>query len=294
MQRGQCRHCGAETDLLHSHIIPKFVYRWIAKDGPTRYLRTNEAPNKRQQDGPKRFWLCAECEQLFGGFETEFARTIFHPTIERGHHPILYREWLMKFCVSISWRTLLLTKEIYGFDTWPDLHRAQAEMALKTWRAFLCGKITHPGEFEQHLLVFGAWTDPPPDAPPNINFYLHTAIELDICLGSNIANTFVKFGPFILLGFFVLEHPSEWRSSKVQLKRGQVAAGKYRLPGTFRDLLFEKARGMTQVYKQISPGQKELINDAWKTNADQISVSRALRVIQLDLAIFGEAARDAF
>ena len=73
---GVCELCGKQADLLQSHVIPAFVFKWLKQAGHIRYAET---PNRRSQDGPKRDWLCRECEDLFNSFETPFAGQIFHP-----------------------------------------------------------------------------------------------------------------------------------------------------------------------------------------------------------------------
>ena len=64
------------------------------------------------QDGIKLYWLCRTCEQMLGNWERQFASTIFHPITKNGSHLIAYSDWLLKFCVSISWRALLWAKEM--------------------------------------------------------------------------------------------------------------------------------------------------------------------------------------
>lgn len=187
-----------------------------------------------------------------------------------------------------------MTAEHHGFATWPEPHRSRAPLALETWRRFLRDEIEHPGEFVQHLLVFTPWSEVGDDVPRNIDHYLQMAIELDIAFGPDIGNTYVKFGPFIILGFFVLRWPAEWRTSRISLKQGSIAGGKYLLPGAFRDHLFERARGQAALYKEISPQQKSIIRDAWARDADRIKDTRSWQVLQLDLALFGDEAVDVY
>jgi hypothetical protein len=72
---GECQLCRKQAELLQSHVLPSFVFKWMKQAG---YMRFAETPNRRSQDGIKRRWLCRECEDLFNSFETPFANNIFH------------------------------------------------------------------------------------------------------------------------------------------------------------------------------------------------------------------------
>jgi hypothetical protein len=74
-----CRLCGETKELQESHILPGFGYRWMKETSATGYLRFGPQPNRRVQDGVKVFLLCADCEQRFNLWETQFANRIFHP-----------------------------------------------------------------------------------------------------------------------------------------------------------------------------------------------------------------------
>ena len=55
---GQCRLCGAVSELQESHVLPAFIYRWLRDTSANGHMRSGEMPNKRIQDGHKRYWLC--------------------------------------------------------------------------------------------------------------------------------------------------------------------------------------------------------------------------------------------
>jgi hypothetical protein len=106
-----CRLCGHERELQESHVVPAFVFKWLKETSSTGSLRFGQQPNKRVQDGYKQRWLCLDCEGRLNVWETQFATQLFHPVNQDGGDNIRYGEWLMKVCVSVSWRTLLMMKE---------------------------------------------------------------------------------------------------------------------------------------------------------------------------------------
>jgi hypothetical protein len=167
---GFCRLCQLPAELQESHIIPAFVFRWRKDTSPTPFMRTSREPNRRVQDGLKRHWLCRDCEQALGTYEKQFASTIFHPIAQNGTQRIPYADWLLRFCVSISWRALVLACDQTSFTDLPEAQRQAATEALDVWHGFLRGRMPHPGKFEQHLLVFDEMDSYQGERlPPNIS-----------------------------------------------------------------------------------------------------------------------------
>ena len=76
----QCRLCGSNADALkQSHIVPRFVGRWLKDGSITPYFRYGGNMDKRSQDLPSIELLCGRCENLFSAWETKFANEIFYP-----------------------------------------------------------------------------------------------------------------------------------------------------------------------------------------------------------------------
>jgi hypothetical protein len=101
-----CRLCNNDKKLEQSHIIPKFVFNWIKKTSLTGKLRNNIVPNRRSEDGDKLPFLCSECEDLFNKYETYFANSLFNPATNNNISYITYTDELLKFIVSVIWRSL--------------------------------------------------------------------------------------------------------------------------------------------------------------------------------------------
>lgn len=153
----KCRLCGSsESPLKQSHVIPSFVWDWLKKTS-VGGIRSGTIPNRRVQDGPKPPMLCASCEQLFSGYEKSFSEKVFDP-IHRDPLPetLEYREWAIRFAVSVSWRVLTYhLMQLQGLRNFNENQMEWAISAESAWRKFLLGKAEHPGEHEQHLLVMG-------------------------------------------------------------------------------------------------------------------------------------------
>lgn len=253
-------------------------------------MRESRSPNKRVQDGIKQYWLCADCEQQIGGYERQFSLNIFHPLAANGLHRIAYEEWLLKFCVSVSWRLLLLAHEQNGMA-----QIACADNALETWRKFLRGELPHPATFEQHCIPFGTV-----DAvdrrhlPANINRYLLRAIALDIAHTDDFTFTYAKMGPVAILGFTELRNPKEWPSSKVHVHHGEIGGNRYSFPNALWRYWEDKAQRYAAITEEMSEWQQSIANqstaNAIETDKERLENSHWLKAMQQDVELFGDRA----
>lgn len=293
MPQGQCRLCGVESELQLSHILPAFVFRWLRESSGNGYLRFGSSPNLRVQDGLKRHWLCVSCEGLLGRSETDFSAKLFYPFTSDGSNRIIYGEWLLHFCVSVSWRVLQFFKDetsLKGYE--PDAVSRIAE-ADATWKAFLLSQRPHPGIFEQHLLPFDAMesiSSRSGDLSPNLNRYLMRSVGMDLARGEKINFIYSKLGRFVIVGFIREDRISRWQGSKVHVKNGRIEPCRYTLPREFFEYLNSRARRETELFSEISPRQLEKIDRSFRANADKFVGSDAYVAMQNDLRMFGDAA----
>jgi hypothetical protein len=287
--KGICRLCQNDDDLQESHIIPRFVFSWLKETSPTPFLRGSRTPNKRVQNGEKRFWLCAKCEQLIGDYERQFSMAVFCPIAEDGLHQISYGEWLLKFCVSVSWRNLLREREEH------PQHRQLVDEALKVWREFLLGKRPHPGRFEQHFIPFGtihAAAEDRDHLPANLNRYVLRYVEM--CIVHPGGFSYMKMGPVAVLGFFDFQKSEQWPSSKVHVNHGAIGQEKVRLPPLLWRFLEERARNYGSIHDGLSDRQRANTEIATarslERDKDSLSKSHWLKTLQQDVDLFGERA----
>ena len=150
--RGKCRLCGSDAELQRSHIIPAFVFRWLRESSATGHIRLGDEPNRRVQDGWWRRWLCPCCENLLGSTERQFSQQIFRPVVEDRLEHIKYGHWLLKFCVSLSWRVLCWFQDEDQFDDYSEEDRTLLDQTTITWKKYLLGHSADIlGTFRQHI-----------------------------------------------------------------------------------------------------------------------------------------------
>ena len=106
--RALCKLCQNNDDLRESHILPRFLGKYLKDTSATGFLIAVDAEGKptRSQDLRKRKLLCGSCESILNEVETFFANTIFHPFKKGNLKAIPLDDRLGKFAVSVSLRAL--------------------------------------------------------------------------------------------------------------------------------------------------------------------------------------------
>jgi hypothetical protein len=286
---GFCGFCNQKTSLQESHVLPAFVYRWLRGRSGTGHIRSSDNPNRRVQDGLKLNWLCRVCEGKFNRYETAFANKVFHPW-HAGTERIPYDSWMLKFCVSVSWRVL---KYAYGRNEnaiYSEDQKVLVGQAEQRWQAFLNDEVPHPGEFEQHLLIFDVVESTTiTDLPSNFNRFMTGAITLDIVGSQRSMMTFAKLGRFIIFGI-IQKGPNKWEGTKVHVKHGLLKPDKFTVPVGLLDLFREKANHTAGAMESISPMQAAKIDNHIMHNLDRFLGSDQFKAIAADAQMFGEEA----
>jgi hypothetical protein len=286
---GQCQLCNRYTELQLSHVLPAFAFRWQKKSGG--HIRHSATINQRVQDGAKEYWLCSECEGLFNVWETSFSNAIFHPTNSDGLPSISYEAWLLKFCASVSWRSLLYLRQQTRLEELTQEQMRLADQAQETWAQFLRGERPHPGKFEQHLVPFGPVRSRPGiELPPNINRYLLRIIEINFGRSASAMFVYSKLGRFAILGFVQLDYPKQWIGSKVRLRGGVLKPREYIFPIQFGEYLADRATRVWSVMDKISEPQQRKVDEAIRSDLDWFANTDLFKAIQLDVEMFGRAA----
>jgi hypothetical protein len=293
MPHAPCRLCGETKELQESHILPRFVYRWMKETSATGYLRFGQQPNLRVQDGVKRHLLCADCEQRFNQWETQFANQIFHPMTQGNTPRASYGAWLLLFCASVSWRVLVYFIDGKHIDHVPDALLPSVESAEVTWRGFLLGTLPRLQPHEQHILPMAGGaleTYTHSEMPTNINRYLFRTPEMSVASTDRDAFTYSKLGPFIILGFIAMPRPKQWVGTKLNVQGGTLGPRHYTMPKQFWDFISARADNAATLQERISEKQTAKIAETYRSNLDRAAQSDSMRVMHEDVKLFGSRA----
>jgi hypothetical protein len=291
----RCHLCDQERELRESHVIPSFIIKWLKDTSGGGLLRFGENPNKRVQDGYKYYWMCDECEGRLNKWETEFANKIFYPLNSGEVKEVIYDSYLLKFCVSISWRVLNFFLKEKNISHFPDNFKKSAENAFNVWKNFLLDKQAHPEDYEQHfLLMDGIKNFTGSGMPTNINRYILRVIDFDAVCGRNSAFIYSKLQRFIVLGFIEMPFARKWSGTKIHVKHGRVGPEKYEIPALFINYFMEQARKMAELQSSLSENQNKKTEDTFRKNIDIIPNSETFKAMSYDVKLFGEDAFKKF
>lgn len=288
---GTCALCQNKKALVDSHIIPKFVFRWMKDTGGTDFLRSTKNVNVRVQDGLKGPLLCEGCEGTLNRWETQFANVCFFAATKDGLPGGNYSSWLSKFCASVVWRTAI---QMEGEGFIGGLSQTSCEnfnVAKATWRSFILGDIGNPGKNELHLISVGDFSQiKRPNLPPNWNRYTRRATEMDFAF--NESGTFeaihVKMGPISIFGH-ISNTAQRWVGTRVAVNHGNFRVNAV-LPSNLVGYYISRARASHEKLAGMSEKQKNVIARSISDNLDRIRTSDFLRVMERDVDQFGSNA----
>lgn len=210
-----CRLCLRERNLRVSHIIPKFAGKYLKDTSATGYLRDAVNPNIRRQDLIKAPLLCADCEQIFSNWESDFSRLAFPILQSDSFKELEYDGWLLKFAVSLSWRTLVTDEEDLASD-FPQFTMAIRE-TLDNWRLFLLDNRRQPGS-DHHLFVFAGIPETVPDAlHPKFLHYVLRGIDATEAVGNRTIAVYVELLRSFFYSPIIPRSPAGWKNTRIHV-----------------------------------------------------------------------------
>jgi len=232
--------------------------------------------------------LCQDCEQRLNKWETPFHRGVFLPLHEGKACQVQYGDWFLKFAVSVSWRVLTLhMREGALSHLTPELQRRAAD-ACETWKDFMLGHRSHPGQFEQHMLPLGevdGFTGP--DVPPNLNRYLLRSVDPRVYRIKDRAFVYSKMCHFVLIGFINMPHPRRWQGTKVHVRHGTFGGRGYSVPNDLWAAIKDGALRVRRHERSISERQSNCIEEAYRGDMERFERSETFRATDQDVKLFG-------
>lgn len=269
----ECALCHNNSALELSHIIPKFVVRYL-KNTSVGKLRSADNPNATIQDGEKHYLLCGECEDRFSECEKKFADNIFHPYFKQHQRSFTYDKWLHYFITSVSWRHLYLDlldfvqHHVVGLDALECLIESEQIM-----REYLLGKRADIGDIEHHIFFFEDVSSMPDELK---KMQPHVSIHRSIC-GYSVADeksrTYFTMTNMMGIFLFTLYHKGEneiWENTRIFDRIGTIEAKNQSITSVCGQ---EIARIMTEAERsqeQLTDRQQEKIKERLEKAADKI------------------------
>lgn len=245
MVEGICALCKKKEDLKQSHIIPKFVGRWLKETSATGILRGVIKPGERIQDLPKIPLLCEDCELIFSRLETYFANNIFYPFFNDNKESFEYDERLFRFLISLSWRTLKASyQDQIDHSPWIIKYVDTAE---EMWRKFLLNEISDPGPYEHHMF-FLDYVEKGPNMPNGFQWYTLRATDSTLVNSEEIVFTYTHFPWMFFMSTIFPTHQEGWVGTEIKTK-GKISRKFNIEDALFGDFLINRARKILEIEK---------------------------------------------
>ncbi|WP_223592417.1 hypothetical protein [Neobacillus bataviensis] len=254
---GHCRLCGMEGVLEDSHIVPRFIGRWLRKTSEAGDLRNPFNPNKPENDLLSIYLLCSKCEDMFNKSETIFSKKIFHK-YQEGASKFDYDDWLINFVISLSWRIGTLYFINNSFDETNSKH-LQLNEALNIWGSYLLGDGTNFGNYNHHLYFVD---DRISELNVGYKFYLNRSVDGHV--------GFLPNGEMIIYcmlpGMLIVSNVSPksrkgWKGTNIN-RFGTLQKNKQNGPADIANYMIDRAILSTYfLFSGMSERQKEKIKE---------------------------------
>lgn len=248
-----------------SHIIPKFVFQHASTRSPSGYLRTNISPNKRMQDGPKEYLLCAGCEARFSKWERRLSE-IFKRHHDNPGQTFAYSKDHSLAALSILWRVLAHARshpELNHLTFGSDYSRT--DLAFEHWKRVLLGDADHPGQFR----IFWLWPDHFSSGPPDINRYTFHAVDFDVVASNRRSFSVAHLPGLFLIGALEECERGEFRGLEIAFKNARYLASEKKIaPYWLKDYIEGKMALRKEALSSISPVQSAKIDQAVLDNPE--------------------------
>jgi hypothetical protein len=276
---------------MDSHLLPAFAARWIKETSPTPYLRDAVTPNLRKQDTRTAKLLCQGCETRFSQDEGNFAKTIFSPYVTkeldekgcgRGNiRAFQYDEWLLRFALSLQWRTILTRPNaVYGETSFVVIE--------ETWRQFLLGQRRDSGVWETHMIFLsslaGAVIPAGLKLGCRVNSYLLGTVDATTISSQDNqkAGIYSKIGPiafFTPLRPLVLKGNSD---SKLHM-RGTIKVGQKLRNEWLGQFIF--VTRPNEVYRTVSEKQQIRMAKDFLANPERTRETMSFHALEVDFKL---------
>lgn len=283
-----CALCRENKKLELSHIVPKFVIRYL-KNTSIGAIRNMENPNITVQDGEKHYLLCGDCEDLFSEYETKFANKFFYPYMKNNVKEFHYDSDTYYFLTSVSWRSLYL--DILDFvehaieldidtETLDCLIAREQEM-----RNYLLKKQPSVSGIEHHIYFFEDFkniSNELIDTRPHTTFHRSITSYTFFNKGLKTHATITNMMGIISVTLYSKGEQEEWRNTEIVNGEGIIGAENQLIKSICRSELEEILRKVKKSATEISDKQKDVINNRVKSKLDDFKQSKVFEDLKKD------------
>lgn len=269
-----CRLCTGSDPRRRSHIIPKFVGRWLKQTGTTGKLRQLGDVNRRKQDLPVVELLCDGCEARFSDWERPFSD--FFRAVQDGSTGLRLDEpWVTPLVLSVSWRVAVIDGPRFGVLR-PQWKKAVSR-ACREWRQWLLDPTGEPRGHHYAMVLPKSVSNFPPEH--RVNWYMHRGVDLGVFAFDRRPVVFWKVPGVAFLSTMSGNPLPALADCRLPLSDASDS-GTY-APSMF-ELVLTRARGASRAFAEISDAQLSKIEKDYRANVDKFIQSPAFAVASAD------------
>lgn len=277
--RGVCRLFDIETDLRHSHIHPKFAIEHFIKTG-SKYMRSYTEPNRRKQDGSKRFLLSEKAEQRFSKSERWFSENIFKPYLLEKKSTFTYNEDLFYFAISYLWRylTIEIEEKLNGNEDYFEV-LFQAE---KEWKLFL-SNYQYPRNYNNCFLMFTDRVKSHDLNVKGVDYYFSRMLDATFFFNedNSYVGVYAKFLRFIFWSELKSPSPSLNISMRINPTGGEMAIPQNLEDDLFGNFLLNRVQQVSE-FPELSEKQQMKVYEEIMKNQVSFFESDAFEAMKND------------
>lgn len=280
----KCKLCGRPSKLLDSHIIPKFVVKYLKDTSVTGYLREGEYPNLRKQDFAKIKLLCFGCEQLFSKQEKEFSENIFRKHHHEGITRFEYQEWLRHFVISMNWR--IAVTEIDSFFTKHPILGKLVQNAIDEWTPYLLGEIKSPSQYQNDMFIFDILDVTTPQVGVDrLNWLLHRGVDATIVFSKKEVGIYWRIPGFLFFCHIKPNENKKWQGTRIH-RNGIISSPQYIRDKHFGAFLLERLKNISKtIDSEISQRQWDKIAQAYRENYNSSKHFKIDQILNADMKL---------
>jgi len=267
-----CALCRQQKDLKRSHIIPRFVGKWLKDTSATGKLRGVVEPDERMQDLPTLNLLCEDCEQIFSKLESYFASHIFYPFFNEDIKVIEYDDNLLRFIISLSWRTLKTSyQDQIKYSSWIKEYVDEAE---EIWRKYLLQETLDPGPYEHHMF-FLDFMESGPNIPDKFQWYTLRGTDATLVSNEKIVFAYTHFPWIFFVSTIFPMHLSGWKGTRIKIF-GKITRSFNIEDDFFGNFLINRVRKFHQV---LDGSEDDRILKTLEKNSERFLLSDSFKVM---------------
>ena len=270
-----CALCGTLSILRESHIVPKFVYKWMKQTGTGR-LRQLKKLNTPIQDGIKQKLLCGTCENLFSVEEKWFYENIFSQYLAGNISEITFNQHIEYFSISVLWRVLAL----FINDGTNYHHKSQLNQLHQDWKQYLINPLISTQSPTVHLIFIPENIRPEADTK-NYFTYIMRSVDIDIIENEEKCFIYAKFSRFIILGEVHGVNTSDFVNTSITINTTAKISSQYFTDLELVDYIKDRARNL-KTYDDLSPEQQQKNDALYEPQLDKLRKSDYWKAMKND------------